>query len=202
MNTLSLWFESLPKSLLLFSGKVLSPAFHELSPGQHPEGMRHYWNHQRTTGQAEFGNESISHSHFGPQKQRKTIMKKVQQRFSLHSQGNLTSISKFIPWHDSAPGISQLLSLPFVTDAARLENAEVWIRWSWDCTTENINVNIILGFASLQLKYSTNPFFFPPSVLSWGFFLFCSFIKAHTIKYVQREVRNIWKHLKKSKYET
>lgn len=73
------------------------------------------------------------------------------------------------------------------------ENAEVWIVWSWDRTTENINVNIILGFDIFQLKYSTNPF------LPTSFFVgFCfSFIKAHTIKYVHREVRNIWKHLKK-----
>lgn len=93
-------------------------------------------------------------------------------------------------------------------DAARLENAEVWIKWSRDCTTENINVNIILGFAILHLKYSTNPFILPPTILLLGclfclfFFFFCSFIKAHTIKYVQRGVRNIWKHLKKSKCET
>lgn len=101
-----------------------------------------------------FGNEPTSHFYFGPRKQHKTIMRKVQQRLSLGSQGNPTSISDFIP-----TGIEQLLSLPAVSDAARLENAEVWVRWSWDCTTENINVNIILGFAILQFKYSTNPFF-------------------------------------------
>lgn len=119
-----------------------------------------------------------THFPFGPQKQHKTIMKRVQQRFPLLSQGNPTPVSKFIPWQDSATGIHHLLSLPLVSDAARLENAEVWIRWSRDCTTENINVNIILGSAILQLKYSTTPFFFLPNQFFCSFFLLLFFHKS------------------------
>lgn len=108
-NMLSLQFQSLAKSLLLFSGKVFSPAFHELSPGQHPEGMRHYWNHQRTTGQAEFGNEPISHFHFGPQKQRKTIMKKGSAEIlppfprKSHLNHEIHSLARFCHRHWTAP---------------------------------------------------------------------------------------------------
>lgn len=98
MNALPLWFESLPKSLLLFSGKILSPAFHELSPGAASKRDETSLKAAETTGQAELGNEPTSHFHFGPQKQRKTIMRKVQQRLSLGSQGDPTSISDFIPW--------------------------------------------------------------------------------------------------------
>lgn len=51
-------------------------------------------------------------------------------------------------------------------------------------------------YFSFKVQYKP---FFPPTSFSVGFcfcFLF-SFIKARTIKYVHREVRNIWKHLKK-----
>lgn len=51
---------------------------------------------------------------------------------------------------------------------------------------------IWVWYFSVKVQYK--PFF----TNSFVFVGFCfSFIKAHTIKYVHREVRNIWKHLKK-----
>lgn len=60
-----------------------------------------------------------------------------------------SQLRKFFPWQDPATGWHWAAPVPSCSehDAARLENAEVWIKWSRDCTTENINVNIILGFA-------------------------------------------------------
>lgn len=167
MNTLSLWSESFTQEFAsLFWKSALNLHLVNSAQGSIQKG----WDIIETT-RGQQVRQSLEMNPFpistlDHRNNVKTIMKKVQQRFSLRSQGNPTRISKSLPWGDSATGIEQLPSLPSVTDAARLENAEVWIRWWWDCTTENINVNIILGFAILQLKYSTNPFSPPPSPTS------------------------------------
>lgn len=182
MNTLSLWSESFTQEFAsLFWKSALNLHLVNSAQGSIQKG----WDIIETT-RGQQVRQSLEMNPFpistlDHRNNVKTIMKKVQQRFSLRSQGNPTRISKSLPRGGSATGIEQLPSLPSVTDAARLENAEVWIRWWWDCTTENINVNIILGFAILQLKYSTNPFSPPSPTSSFvGVFLLLLFFHKST----------------------
>lgn len=115
--------------------------------------------------------------------------------FSLHFQGNPTSFSKKLPlpqyndtglnstdhvhsFNGQCSNDAKMLKFRCVT--MRLHHREHKCKhytWVW----------------VFQLNYSTNPSFFFSQTRLLLFF----FIKAHTIKYVHREVRNIWKHLKK-----
>lgn len=85
------------------------------------------------------------------------------------------------------------MSIPLMANAATTQKC-----WSLDSMTMRLHhrehkCKHYTWVWFFQLNYSTNPFFFFPQTKLLLFF----FIKAHTIKYVHREVRNIWKHLKK-----
>lgn len=105
-------------------------------------------------------------------------------------------------------------SCPFLSERC----SKTWKRWRLDKMIKRLHHREhkckhypwVCSFA-VKVQYKPFSFFFfaPQPVPLLGLFLFvffcchCSFIKAHTIKYVQREeVRNVWKHLKKSKCET
>lgn len=84
------------------------------------------------------------------------------------------------------------MSIPLMANAATTQKC-----WSLDSMTMRLHhrehkCKHYTWVWFFQLNYSTNPFFFFQTKLLLFFF-----IKAHTIKYVHREVRNIWKHLKK-----
>lgn len=138
------------------------------------KGMRHYWNHQRTTGQAESGNEPISHFHFGPQKQRKTIMREVQQRSSPRSQGNPSSIRKFIPWQDPATGWPCTAPVPSFSERC----SKTWKCWSLDKMIKRLHhrehkCKHYPWVCYFAVKVQYKPLYlFPPTILLLGFFVF------------------------------
>lgn len=134
--------------------------------------------------------QSLEMKPFPPLDHRNNVRQSWRKKLSRDSHPVATEIpaQEILSLANPATGRHWAAPVPSCSehDAARLENAEVWIKWSRDCTTENINVNIILGFAILHLKYSTNPFILPPTILLLGClfcFFFFSFLFFHKSTY-------------------
>lgn len=127
-------------------------------------------------------------------------MKQVQQRlFSLLSPRKshlgqwIHSLARFCHRHLTAP-------VPSFSERC----SKTWKCWSLDKMIKRLHhrehkCKHYPWVCYFAVKVQYKPFFFSPNqFFCWVVFFFCSFIKAHTIKYVQREVRNVWKHLKKN----
>lgn len=137
--------------------------------------MRHYWNHQRTTGQAEFGNETISP--FGPQKQRKTVMKKkAQQRFSPRCHRNPSSGNSLLGKSCHRPALSS--SCPFLQWAWC---SKTWKCWSLDKMIERLHhrehkCKHYPWVCYFALKVQHKPFYSPPNHSFVGVFVLFFFL--------------------------